>query len=110
MTMTIWQGVLTIVAVVAGTMLTRFTPFLLFPESKEPPRVIRYLGDVLPYAIGGLLVVYALRNTNLAGPTHGIPEVIALLTVVVLHLWRRSMILSIAGGTIVYMLLVQFVF
>ncbi|WP_323804558.1 branched-chain amino acid transporter permease [Bifidobacterium pullorum] len=101
---------LTIVAVVDGTMITRFTPFLLFPESKEPPRVIRYLGDVLPYAIGGLLVVYALRNTDLTGPTRGIPELVALLVVVVLHLWRHSMILSIAGGTIAYMLLVQFVF
>ena len=63
MTMTIWQGAITIVTVVLGTMCTRFLPFLVFPESKQPPRIIEYFGQVLPYAMTGLLVVYALRNT-----------------------------------------------
>ncbi|KAA8820661.1 branched-chain amino acid permease [Bifidobacterium rousetti] len=110
MTMTVLQGVLTVAAVVAGTMLTRFVPFLVFPESKRPPRVIEYFGKVLPYAMTGLLVVYALRNTPILTGDHGLPELIACLVIVVLHLWRRNMLISIAGGTVVYMLLVQLVF
>lgn len=110
MTMTLWQGIVTVLAVVAGTVLTRFVPFWLFPESKEPPRVVTYLGRVLPYAMAGLLVVYSLRGTDLSAGSHGLPEAIALAVTVGLHLWRRSMLLSIAGGTLTYMVLVQFVF
>lgn len=110
MTMTLWQGIMTVLAVVAGTVLTRFVPFGLFPESKEPPRVVTYLGRVLPYAMAGLLVVYSLRNTDVAGGSHGLPEAIALAVTVGLHLWKRSMLLSIAAGTIAYMALVQLVF
>lgn len=110
MTMTIWQGALTIVTVVLGTMCTRFLPFLVFPESKQPPRIIEYFGQVLPYAMTGLLVVYALRNTPILTGSHGLPELIACTVIVLLHVWKRSMLLSIAGGTIVYMLLVQLVF
>ncbi|KFI97526.1 branched-chain amino acid transporter permease [Bifidobacterium stellenboschense] len=110
MTMTMIQGVITVAVVAAGTMLTRFLPFLVFPESKQPPRIIEYFGKVLPYAMTGLLVVYSLRNTPILTGSHGVPELIACLAIVALHLWRRSMLLSIAGGTIVYMLLVQLVF
>ncbi|TPF86415.1 branched-chain amino acid permease [Bifidobacterium sp. UTCIF-37] len=110
MTMTVMQGILTILAVVAGTMLTRFVPFLVFPESKRPPRIIEYFGRVLPYAMTGLLVVYALRDTPITTGDHGLPELIACTAIVALHLWRRNMLVSIAGGTIVYMLLVQLVF
>lgn len=110
MTMTIWQGALTIVTVVLGTMCTRFLPFLVFPESKQPPRIIEYFGQVLPYAMTGLLVVYALRNTPILTGSHGLPELIACTVIVLLHVWKRNMLLSIAGGTIVYMLLVQLVF
>ena len=110
MTMTMIHGALTVAVVAAGTMLTRFLPFLAFPESKKPPRVIEYFGKVLPYAMTGLLVVYSLRNTPVLTGSHGLPEFIACLVIVALHLWRRSMLLSIAGGTIVYMLLVQLVF
>ncbi|NMM97284.1 branched-chain amino acid transporter permease [Bifidobacterium olomucense] len=110
MTMTIWQGVITIVAVVIGTMLTRFLPFIVFPESKQPPRIVEYLGAVLPYAMTGLLVVYALRNTPITTGSHGVPELAACVVLVALHYWKRNMLLSIAGGTIVYMLLVQLVF
>ena len=70
MTMTIWQGAITIVTVVLGTMCTRFLPFLVFPESKQPPRIIEYFGQVLPYAMTGLLVVYALRNTPILTGSH----------------------------------------
>lgn len=110
MTMPLWQGIVTVLAVVAGTVLTRFVPFWLFPESKDLPRIVTYLGKVLPYAMGGLLIVYSLRNTNVLTGSHGLPELIALLITVGLHLWKRSMLLSIAAGTISYMLLIQLVF
>ncbi len=110
MTMTVWQSVLTIGAVVLGTMVTRFLPFFLFPAKKELPKYIRYLSQVIPYAVMGMLVVYALKDTDLLAGSHGIPELIAVVVVVLLHLWRRNMLLSIAGGTVTYMLLVQLVF
>lgn len=113
MIMTTWQGVITIIMAMLGTMLTRFLPFLLFPlfpESKEPPRFITYLGTVLPYAMTGLLVVYSLKGVRLTSGSHGIPELLAIIAIALLHIWKRNMLLSIAGGTAVYMLLVQLVF
>ncbi len=110
MSMTLTQQIITIAVVVLGTMLTRFLPFLLFPAGKETPKYIRYLGNVLPAAVFGLLVVYCLKNVSILEGNHGIPEAISIAFVVFLHLWKRQMLLSIAGGTICYMLLVQFVF
>lgn len=82
----------------------------MFPESKEPPRFITYLGTVLPYAMTGLLVVYSLKGVHLTSGSHGIPELLAIIAIALLHIWKRNMLLSIAGGTAVYMLLVQLVF
>ena len=110
MTMETWQGVVTILMAVLGTVITRFLPFIVFPESERPPRVVEYLGKVLPYAMGGLLVVYSLKNVTPFSGTHGIPEAVAIAVIVALHVWKRSMLLSIAGGPAVYMLLVQVVF
>ena len=107
--MTILQQIITIAAVVLGTMVTRFLPFIVFPEGKEPPRVIQYLGGKLPYAVIGLLVVYCLKDAP-ASSTHGLPEAIAIHFVGLLHKWKKNTLLSIAGGTILYMLLVQMVF
>lgn len=104
------EQVITIAAVVLGTMLTRFLPFLLFPAGKPTPRYVQYLGKALPGAVFGLLVVYCLKNVSLLSGSHGLPELIAILAVAGLHLWKRQMLLSIAGGTICYMLLVQLVF
>ena len=78
--MTILQQIITIAAVVLGTMVTRFLPFIVFPEGKEPPRVIRYLGGKLPYAVIGLLVVYCPKDAP-ASSTYGLPEAIAILFV-----------------------------
>ncbi|MGN0432644.1 MAG: branched-chain amino acid transporter permease [Lachnospiraceae bacterium] len=108
--MTLTQQLLTIGMVVLGTMLTRFLPFILFPAGKPTPKYIRYLGKVLPGAVFGLLVIYCLKGVSIFSGSHGIPELIAITLVVVLHLWKRQMLLSIAGGTVCYMLLVQFVF
>lgn len=108
--MTFPQRIITILMVILGTMLTRFLPFLLFPAGKPTPKSIQYLGKVLPAAVFGLLVIYSLRDVSVLTGTHGLPELIAILVVVLLHLWKRQMLLSIAGGTVCYMLLVQFVF
>ncbi|RSX54112.1 branched-chain amino acid permease [Bifidobacterium goeldii] len=110
MTMPLWQAVVTIAVVAIGTIITRFLPFIVFPESKKPPRFVEYLGNVLPYAMTGLLVVYSLKDVSVTSGTHGLPEAIAMVAIIALHMWKRNMLLSIAGGTILYMVLVQTVF
>lgn len=108
--MTLTQQIITIGMIVLATMLTRFLPFLVFPADKPTPKYIQYLGKVLPSAVFGLLIIYCLKNVSILGGSHGIPELISIALVIVLHLWKRQMLLSIAGGTICYMLLVQLVF
>lgn len=107
--MSVPQQIITIGLCVLGTMLTRFLPFIVF-RSGRVPAFVRYLGRALPGAIFGMLVVYCLKGVQWTGGTHGLPELIAILLTAGLHLWRRQMLLSIAGGTICYMLLVQWVF
>lgn len=108
--MTLLQQVITIAVVVLGTMTTRFLPFIVFPAGKPTPKYIQYIGKVLPGAVFGMLVVYCLKNVRVFQASHGLPELIAIVVVIALHLWRRQMLLSIAGGTVCYMLLVQLVF
>ena len=103
-----WVGGATAGALL-GTMMTRFLPFLIFPEGKEPPEFIQYLGKVLPYAVIGLLVIYCLKDVPGSG-TYGIPEFLAIAFIVLLYRWKKSILLSIGGGPVFYMLLVQFVF
>lgn len=99
-----------VLAMVAGTLITRFLPFILFPAGKEKPRYLEYLGKTLPYAAMGLLVVYCLKGVDLLGPTHGLPEILAVAAVAALHCWKRNSLLSIGIGTIFYMFLVQVIF
>ena len=87
--MTTLQKIITILAVAAGTMITRFLPFLLFPEGKAPPKYISYLGTVLPCAVIGFLVVYSLKDAVFS-PFHGLPELISILVVFLLHKWRKN--------------------
>lgn len=108
--MTVTQEIITAAMVVLATMLTRFIPFLIFPEGKPVPKYVQYLGKVLPPAVFGLLIIYCLKNVSIFSGSHGIPELISIILVIVLHLWKRQMLLSIAGGTVCYMLLVQLVF
>lgn len=108
--MTLAQELITIGICVVGTMLTRFLPFLIFSDKRPTPRFVRYLGKALPAAIFGMLVVYCLKDVQIMTGSHGIPELIAIVVTAALHLWKRQMLLSIAAGTIVYMLLVQLVF
>lgn len=108
--MTPTEQIITIGMVVLGTVLTRFLPFLLFPAGRPTPKYIQYLGTVLPSAVFGLLVVYCLKNVSLLTGSHGLPELISIAAVVGLHVWKHQMLLSIASGTVCYMLLVQLVF
>lgn len=106
---------ITIGLVVLATVLTRFLPYILFPEGRPVPKFVRYLGDVLGPAVFGLLVVYCLRNTDwtasfAAGGTHGIPEIISVAVTAAVFAWKRQMILSMAAGTVVYMVFVQVIF
>ena len=104
--MTAAEHMITILAVILGTMLTRFLPFLLFPEGKTLPQYIARLGAALPCAVIGFLVVYSLKDT-VSSPFHGIPEFLSVLFIVFLHKWRRNTLLSISGGSVFYMYLVQ---
>lgn len=108
--MTNGQLLITIGCIVLGTVLTRFLPFVLFPAGKQTPKFVGYLGRVLPAAVFGLLVVYCLKDVSLLSGSHGLPELIAIGLVLALHLWKRQMLLSIAGGTVAYMLMVQLLF
>lgn len=105
-----FQTLVTILALAAGTQLTRWLPFWLFPENKEPPAVVTYLGRVLPPACMGLLVVYCLKDVSWLSGTHGLPELVSIGVVVLVHQWKNNVLLSIASGTALYMLLVQVVF
>ena len=108
--MTLFQQIITIAMCAVATMLTRFLPFMVFRSDRPTPKYIQYLGKVFPGAIFGMLVVYCLRNVSPMQYSYGLPELIAIVVTIGLHLWRRQMLVSIAGGTICYMLLVQFVF
>mgnify|MGYP002561856200 FL=1 len=104
------HAVLVIAVTALVTMFLRFVPFLLFGGKRETPAYISYLGRLLPYAVMAMLVVYCLRNISFLSAPFGAPELISCAVVALLHVWKRSSILSILGGTVCYMLLVQLVF
>jgi len=108
--MTLSQEIITIAVCIFGTMVTRFLPFMVFTSKKPTPKYIQYLGKALPSAVFGMLVIYCLKNVDVFAGSHGLPELIAIIVTLALHKWKRQMLLSIAGGTVCYMLLVQLVF
>ena len=104
------QTLASIAVMAAVTFLTRALPFLLFDRGKEPPKVVLYLGRVLPPAVMAMLVVYCLRGMNFTAASGWLPQIIAVGAVVLLHKWKHNTLLSIFGGTLLYMVLVQVVF
>ena len=104
------HDVLLIVVAVLVTAATRFIPFLIFRKKESTPAIITYLGQVLPCAIMGMLVVYCLKDIQLLSTPFGLPELIGCAIVAVLHIWKRNSLLSIGVGTVCYMILVQLVF
>lgn len=109
MHLTSMQMLITLLAVALGTMITRFSPFLLFPENQEPPKFVTFLGKTLPAAMIGLLVVYCFRSLPQTSVPIGMPEALATVVIVILHAWRRNTLLSIGAGTALYIAL-QFAF
>lgn len=104
------SSLIMISVVAVATFSTRAASFLVFRKGKELPPKVEFIGKVLPPAIIGMLIVYCLRSTSVLAYPYGIPELIACLVVIGLHLWKRNIFLSIGAGTILYMVLVQAVF
>lgn len=104
------QALITVGVIAVGTMITRFLPFLLFPEGRKAPGYITYLGKALPGAVIAFLVIYCLKTISLPTYPYGLPEAVAVALTVALHLWKKQTLLSIAAGTVIYMFLVQRVF
>ena len=104
------HSALMIAVIALVTAALRFLPFLIFGENRKTPPLVTYLGQVLPYAIMGMLVVYCLKGVSLTTFPFGIPELLGCAAVTLLHIWKRNTLLSIGVGTVCYMLLVQFVF
>ncbi len=105
--MTSQQQIITIVILAVITFMTRALPFLIFPAGKPTPKYIQYLGKALPLAVFGMLVVYCLKDVQWLEGSHGIPEILGIAAVVLMHLWRRQLFLSMAVGTAVYMILIR---
>lgn len=105
--MTLTQSILTIAICSAATMLTRFLSFLVFSGRRPTPKIVTYLGKALPGALFGMLIVYCLKDTAFISAPFGIPELIGILLTAVLQIWKKQPLLSIAGGTAVYMLLIR---
>lgn len=104
------SSLIIIAAVAITTFATRAASFLVFPKDREIPPTVKYIGTILPPAVIGMLVVYCLRSTQVFAYPYGVPELIACLTVIGLHAWKRNVLLSVGAGTILYMVLVQMVF
>ena len=105
--MTNAESIVTILIMAVTTATIRFLPFLIFRPHKPVPAFIQYLGQVLPMAAIALLVVYALKDTSLTVYPFGLPQIIAISCIYLLHRWQGNALLSIAGGTVIYMVLVQ---
>lgn len=103
-------AVLLIVIIAVITLIFRFLPFIIFPAGKETPKTITYLGNVLPYAIMGMLIIYCMKSTSVIKYPHALPELIAMALVALLHVWKRNSLISISVGTVFYMILIQVVF
>ncbi|MCI8478049.1 MAG: branched-chain amino acid transporter AzlD [Oscillospiraceae bacterium] len=110
MSLTPGQAIASIAVMAVVTFLTRALPFLLFDRGESPPKLVLYLGRVLPPAIIAMLIVYCLRGVQFSAAAGWIPQFLAVAAVVILHVWKKNNLLSIFGGTILYMVLVQVVF
>lgn len=108
--MTFYQRIITIGVCALATIITRFLPFWVFSEKRTAPKFITYLGNALPSAIFGMLIIYCLKNVSIFSGNRAIPELIGIGITVLLHLLKRNMLLSVAGGTVIYMLLIRFIF
>lgn len=108
--MSLTKQIITIGIVIAVTVFTRAIAFWLFPEGKKTPPFVQYLGKTLPPAVFGMLVIYCLKDCSFLTGTHALPELLSIVVIIMLHIWKKNMFLSIAAGTVCYMLLMHFLF
>lgn len=120
--LTTTQAIAAIAVMAIVTFLTRALPFLLFDRGDHPPKLVLYLGRVLPPAVIAMLIIYCLKSNILAVEANltalldpavlnqWLPALLSVAVVVILHVWKHNNLLSIFGGTILYMVLVQAVF
>ncbi|MCL2337490.1 MAG: AzlD domain-containing protein [Firmicutes bacterium] len=108
--MTVIQAIISIAAIAVFTFLLRAAPFFLFSKGKTVPPYVKYMGSVLPFAVMGMLIVYSLKSVVITSFPYGLPEGIAILFVVTVQKWKHNLLISILGGTVLYMVLVQTVF
>ena len=104
------HDILLIAVAAVVTAATRFLPFLIFRKKESTPAIVTYLGQVLPCAIMGMLVVYCMKDVPFFSAPFGAPEIIGCVIVAALHVWKRNSLLSIGVGTVCYMLMVQMIF
>ena len=108
--MSITQQIITVLLCMLATVLTRFLAFFVFSGKRKTPDYVQYLGNALGPAIFGMLVVYCLKSVSFLQYSYGLPEAIAIISIIGIHLWKRNTLVSIAAGTIIYMLLLQAIF
>ena len=108
--LTTGQAIAAIAVMAVVTFLTRAIPFLLFDRGDSPPKLVLYLGRVLPPAIIAMLIIYCIQDISFETPAGWVPQLISIAVVAGLHIWKKNTLLSIFGGTILYMVLVQAVF
>jgi len=99
-----------ILVIAIVTFAIRVAPFILFGKDKATPKYIVYIGNYLPPAVMSMLIIYCLKNVSISQFPFGLPEVIGIITVATLHIWKRNNLISIIGGTAIYMMSVQFIF
>ena len=107
MSMTVEQSLITIGVIMLATVLTRYLPFVLFPDGRETPKYVQHLAKVLPPAVLGMLVIYCYKSVEVTGGNHGLPEILAGVVVVALQSWKKNMFLSLLAGTACYMILIR---
>lgn len=110
MNVNISYTIISILVIALVTFGTRVAPFIFFGKDKATPRYILYLGKYLPPAVMSMLIIYCLKNVNILSSPFGIPEAVGIISVAILHIWKRNNLISIIGGTAIYMIFVQFVF
>lgn len=110
MSLSFSESLLIIVVIAVITFALRAAPFVLFGGTGTTPKLITYLGNTLPPAVMGMLIIYCLRNVSILSSPFGLPELVGVAGVALLHLWRKNNLISILGGTVIYMVMVQLVF
>ncbi|MHB1453748.1 MAG: branched-chain amino acid transporter permease [Saccharofermentanales bacterium] len=105
-----WNDIWIILTIAVCTFLTRLLPFVLFGKTHEPPRIVKYLGQVLPASVIAVLIIYCLKSVDFTQTATYAPAFLSIAIIAVLHVWKRNMLLSIGIGTLSYMILLQFVF